>query len=1239
MPCLELHLLGGFAAHAGRGVALDIPAKKSRALLAYLGVSLGQPSARDKLASLIWGDISRDEQARRSLRQALTTLRRSLPEGALLASRDAVRLCDTSVAVDVERFERLAAQPDRQALEAAMELYRGELLEGFSPRADGFDEWLGRERQRLRELALSALQRLAELQERAAEFEPALASAMRLVAMDPLRELGHRLLMRLYAESGRTSEALRQFRALEELLKSELGAEPDPETVALVARIQARRERAPASPEPRGAAAAAPSGAELRQVCALCAVATDAGAAGLGSSIARRLERFGATIVREGGDLGLGVFGVERATGAEVQRAIRAGLALEQELAPAVRVGIATGPLWIDRSRPGALRGDVLRQAAELCERAGEGVVVSAAVARSLGPRLALAPAPAGRAAPRRVLSWLEACDAWQGTPIVGRGYELAQLEAALGHAANTGRGRAFIVRGEAGIGKTRLVAQLPARASSLGFEVHVRGLVDLGTAAEEPVASLLREWLGRTDADAMTALSRAVGAGLVPSDDMPPLLDALQRLPAAVRDAERASREEQLRRRRRAVTRLLELQCARTPRLIWIDDLHFADRATLLQVADWMAAASQRPLVIVATTRIDGQPDGAEFRAALRGSAVTTMDIGPLSPEESLALAQQLESRRGSRHVAQAIERADGHPLFLEQLLYTGELDTVPDTVQTLIQTRTDRLDAADRVRIAAAAVLGTRFSLEALQHLLGGEPPDIDPLVLEALVVPDDGGGRFVHALIRDAVYAGLTDERRAELHRLAASHYAGRDPTLRARHLDRAADPEAPRAHAEAAATERRRGNIELAEELCSRGLALASSKAERFTLALQWGEALSGLGRLEDALRAFQEARASAPERLSEARAWLGSAAALRVLDRQGEALAALDQAERRIDPTRDHALLSSVHYLRGSVVFPLGDAAACLRWHTLALEAAQAAQSELAEARALSGIADAHYISGRFATARHWFSHCERSARAAGALDLELSSQGMSAICDLVGPQLRLSRQACISVAERSRAAGALRTEAMMRTAVSWGSLFLGEWQLAHEHATRAVELAARIGARRFEALGLSYGVLARLELEPAPEVELMLGRALELAEASGIGFAGGAVYAARLAAERDPERLRALFEDAEPVLAASTMKLALAIFVQRGIMAALHIGEPGRARRYASYLEAACADETHVLGGLIVDFGRSLADHAEGRRDPALEATLRSLRARLLAAELGPSLAFLDHVCATQRQG
>ena len=242
MPHLTMALLGGFRADLGSGQPLVLP-KKTRALLAYLAFRQGHGASRDHLAALLWGD-TRDEQARKSLRQTVYVLRKALGAAgapSLFVEGEMLTLNPDGVDVDVGRFEQLTAENTPGALEAAAALYRGDLLEGFSVDEPPFEDWRIVERERLRELALEMLARLLSEQIKSGQNERAIRTGMRLLALDASQEAVHRTLMRLYAAQGRRGAALKQYQLCVAALHHDLGMAAEPETKRLYRDIVERR--------------------------------------------------------------------------------------------------------------------------------------------------------------------------------------------------------------------------------------------------------------------------------------------------------------------------------------------------------------------------------------------------------------------------------------------------------------------------------------------------------------------------------------------------------------------------------------------------------------------------------------------------------------------------------------------------------------------------------------------------------------------------------------------------------------------------------------------------------------------------------------------------------------------------------------------------------------------------------------------------------------------------------------
>src|SRR5215467_13977150 len=163
MTPFSIRLLGRFRAQRGGGPALAIHRKKAQALLAYLAVRPGLAASRDALAGLLWPGTT-DQHARHNLRQSLFALRQVIAPTPFVVDGDLVRLDEKTVDLDVAAFERGVRQGTREALREAVDLYQGELLEGLRLDEAPFDDWLGAERLRLRELALGALEKLLSME-------------------------------------------------------------------------------------------------------------------------------------------------------------------------------------------------------------------------------------------------------------------------------------------------------------------------------------------------------------------------------------------------------------------------------------------------------------------------------------------------------------------------------------------------------------------------------------------------------------------------------------------------------------------------------------------------------------------------------------------------------------------------------------------------------------------------------------------------------------------------------------------------------------------------------------------------------------------------------------------------------------------------------------------------------------------------------------------------------------------
>jgi len=260
------------------GVAVRFDTRKATALLAYLAVT-GRAHSRDTLAGLLWPD-NEQARARGALRRTLSVLKSATGDGCVVSDRSVVGLRTERLRLDVAEFRRLAAQPrhDHPAestcsrciadLEAATAIYREDFLAGFTLRdSPDFDDWQSFQAQGLRQQLAGVLERLVRARVRIGELDAALDAARRWLALDPLHEPAHAMVMRLYAWTGQRSAALRQYRDCVRVLHAELGVSPLSETTALDGAVRAgrlprpRRADVPTATSARSSPAASAPGA------------------------------------------------------------------------------------------------------------------------------------------------------------------------------------------------------------------------------------------------------------------------------------------------------------------------------------------------------------------------------------------------------------------------------------------------------------------------------------------------------------------------------------------------------------------------------------------------------------------------------------------------------------------------------------------------------------------------------------------------------------------------------------------------------------------------------------------------------------------------------------------------------------------------------------------------------------------------------------------------------------------
>jgi tetratricopeptide (TPR) repeat protein len=590
-------------------------------------------------------------------------------------------------------------------------------------------------------------------------------------------------------------------------------------------------------------------------------------------------------------------------------------------------------------------------------------------------------------------------------------------------------------------------------------------------------------------------------------------------------------------------------------------------------------------------------------------GASLETLDLAPLSADESLELANAFLAARPDV-ARRCVERAQGNPLFLTQLLQSGADDgAIPGTIRNVLLARLDRLPATERGALQAASVAGQRFAPALVAHLVGA-PASLEQARARGLVHDDGDEVAFSHALIRDAAYASLLHSSRRDLHLRAADWYAPRDPVLRAEHLERAEDPRAAEAFLAASKATAAALRPDLALALAQRGAKLADG-AVAHALWRQAGELARDLGHAGEAVDAFARAVSLAADERERCVASVDLASAHRLSSATKEGFAALDEAEpiaEKLGMTRERARIG---YLRGSLHFARGERELCAAQHERALALAREAGDDACAAQASSGLADAMYASGRLVSAQQAFEDCIALCERRGDARFALMNRLMSALMDyyLGRPAQALSRME--AVLAESRELGHRVAEVMADECAAMVLSATGRDADALPYVERSLALARAISSRRFMAFDLD--LLGRIEtrLGRRDAAKVHLDEAWLLLGEVGFGLAGPMVCASRARLAVDDAERRALLAQGEAMLGPQAISHNHYWYRMDAIESSLEAGDPDEASRHADALERYMAPEPTAWGAFIVARARALA---AARRGTATRAQFDRMR-------------------------
>ena len=532
------------------------------------------------------------------------------------------------------------------------------------------------------------------------------------------------------------------------------------------------------------------------------------------------VDAFGGRVDKIVGDSIVALFGAPVAHEDDAERAVRAGLQMQQTLSglreqhqigAEIRVGVNTGEVLVGALRAGGdytAMGDAVNIASRLQTTAQPGqVLVGPATYEATRGHIHYESVGALNVKGRE-----ETVDAWLAvttlappgqrptrsrSPLVGRDAEVDVLSTLLRTTVQRRRAHLLLLTGEAGVGKTRLARELGQIATDdHGANVLLGHCVPYGEAnVWYPVAQALQDACGVEDDDSAEQLRNRVRARVAEATDLDDHTPEVTRLvegllyvmgqtgPGEGVDPARA-RDEAL----RSVQAFLEALAHERPLILGLADLHWADDLVLELVDRLMARFRGLPFVLAATAR--PELDERWYPRPGRHNSVF-VNLDPLDDEVGAQLARTLLGPDAEDElVAMVVERSGGNPFFIEELVAvvsesepsttTDTEGQLPGTLRGLISARIDALPPAERATLEDCAVIGSAGPIELVSALAAARDdgePQLAPLAERDLLELERNEYRFKTDVVREVAYNTLTKAARARRHAALSHHLAAR------------------------------------------------------------------------------------------------------------------------------------------------------------------------------------------------------------------------------------------------------------------------------------------------------------------------------------------------------------------------------------------------------------------------------------------------------------------------------
>ena len=954
------------------------------------------------------------------------------------------------------------------------------------------------------------------------------------------------------------------------------------------------------------------------------------------------VHSFGGTIDKHIGDNVMALFGAPIAHENDPERAVCAALSVHdwmqnlsamQEIKVKAHIGIAAGRVVAGDTgsthhQSYTVIGESVNLAARLesLAKAGE-TVISHEIRTEIRNTVPMTPM-----GPQDIRGLSETVDTWRVVAetkynpfdnstegvFVGRKRELQKFQTALHAIQSSDHGNIFYIRGQAGMGKSRLLEKFIALGKQQGFNCHTARNLNFGMGNNRSIlklflSNLIGFGLNEPEFKQHDSILKFASKHIEEQRDSAVLFDIFE-MEQPIENRVLLDAMSPLSRHNEKIefaSRTLRRLSLKTPQICGFEDLHFADKTAVSLLQNLLQEANHSRIILVISSRYDTETVTENFwTQAEQNEYSYLLDLPPFTFEEAHEVSRGVLQNEPAL-LKQCIERAEGNPLFLDQLLRNAtnhdNSDTLPGSIESMLIASVDRLPLAERRSLKAASIYGQWFTLDMVNHITGAPDSLFSAALTGQVLRSENGGFIFTHSLMQEAIYNSHLSKQKKALHIRAAEWYDGKDSMLIAQHLDRGESPNAASSYLEAARDCEERFQFTRGLPLIERGLDLSKDAIQKFHLTCLQASMTRETGKAEQARELYETALTMIEDEALQCLAFLGMASCNRWMGRGEESAQILEQTENTARSNREHNLLSQVGYYRGSYLFTKNELDNAITSYGDGLANAEKCGNKTWIARNLSGLADCYYANLQMSKALSYFLECINISHEEGLGRIEVPNRYMTGLTRRYLNEMKAGLDDILSAQKLARDVGHHRCEMYSTNFVAEFLLDMGDVDAALSASNRALELTFMTQNERFRAYVMNQQARGLMELGNKAEALKVLEKAVQISRKVGMSFVGPRLLGTLALCTEEEKIHSAALKEGFNILNTGCHAHNQLWFLRDAIESCLRTNQTAKALKYADHMETITTGEPLAWAKYFIERARAIVHSKTNPKDPTNE--------------------------------